>query len=102
MGLFNRNKKKPEIREDTTLDESVVSDPLIKALFGEEGVDRDTVMNIPAISACVNMIADTVSTLKIKLYRRDKDRDFRFSLYSPHTLSMVRMQVSQKHGSQRR
>ena len=74
MGLFNRNKKKPEIREDTTLDESVVSDPLIKALFGEEGVDRDTVMNIPAISACVNMIADTVSTLKIKLYRRDKDR----------------------------
>lgn len=74
MGLFNRNKKKPEIREDTTLDESVVSDPLIKALFGGEGVDRDTVMNIPAISACVNMIADTVSTLKIKLYRRDKDR----------------------------
>ena len=74
MGLFNRNKKKPEIREDTTLDESVVSDPLIKALFGGEGVDRDTVMNIPAISACVNMIADTVSALKIKLYRKNKDR----------------------------
>ena len=34
MGLFNRNKKKPEIREDTTLDESVVSDPLKKSMRG--------------------------------------------------------------------
>lgn len=74
MGLFNRNKKKPEIREDTTVDESVISDPLLRALLGGEGVDRDTIMNIPAISACVNMIADTVSALKIKLYRKNKDR----------------------------
>lgn len=74
MGLFNRNKKKPEIREDTQVDASVISDPLLRALIGREGVDRDTIMNIPAISACVNMIADTVSSLKIKLYRKDKDR----------------------------
>lgn len=74
MGLFNRNKKKPEIREDTQVDASVISDPLLRALMGGEGVDRDTIMNIPAISACVNMIADTVSSLKIKLYRKDKDR----------------------------
>lgn len=74
MGLFNRNKKKPEIREDTPVDTSVISDPLLKALLGGGGVDRDTVMNIPAISACINVIADTVSALKIKLYRKDKDR----------------------------
>lgn len=74
MGLFNRNKKRPEIREDTQVDASVISDPLLRALIGGEGVDRDTIMNIPAISACVNMIADTVSSLKIKLYRKDKDR----------------------------
>ncbi len=74
MGLFNRNKKKPEIREDTTLDAQVVSDPLLRSLLGEDGVDRDTVMNIPAIAACINMIADTVSTLKIKLYKRNGDR----------------------------
>lgn len=74
MGLFNRNKKKPEIREDTQVDASVISDPLLRALIGGEGVNRDTIMNIPAISACVNMIADTVSSLKIKLYRKDKDR----------------------------
>lgn len=74
MGLFNRNKKKPEIREDTQVDASVISDPLLRALIGGEGVDRDAIMNIPAISACVNMIADTVSALKIKLYRKNKDR----------------------------
>ena len=48
MGLFNRNKKKPEIREDTTPDAQVVSNPLLRSLLGEDGVDRDTVMNIPA------------------------------------------------------
>ena len=74
MGLFNRNKKKPEIREDTTPDAQVVSNPLLRSLLGEDGVDRDTVMNIPAIAACINMIADTVSALKIKLYKRNGDR----------------------------
>lgn len=74
MGLFNKNKKKPEIREDTELGAQVLADPLLKAILGGEGVDRDTVMNIPAISACVNMIADTVSSLKVKLYRREGEK----------------------------
>lgn len=74
MGLFNKNKKKPEIREDTELEAQVLADPLLKAILGGEGVDRDTVMNIPAISACVNMIADTVSSLKVKLYKRDGEK----------------------------
>lgn len=74
MGLFNKNKKKPEIREDTEMGAQVLSDPLLKAILGGEGVDRDTVMNIPAISACVNMIADTVSSLKVKLYKRDGEK----------------------------
>lgn len=74
MGPFNRNKKKPEIREDTEIDARVVSDPLIRALLGGNGVNRDTVMNIPAIAACINMIADTVSSLKIKLYKREDEK----------------------------
>lgn len=74
MGLFNRNKKKPEIREDTMMDAQTATDPVLRALLGGDGVDRDTVMNIPAIAACVNMIADTVSSLEVKLYRRNNDR----------------------------
>lgn len=71
MGLFNR-KKKPQIREETITPD--VIDPLLRALLGGDDIDRNTVMNIPAVSACVNMIADTVSSLKVKLYRRTTDR----------------------------
>ena len=70
--MFNR-KKKPEIREDT-LDAEHIADPLLRAIIGKTMVDRETVMNIPAASACVNVIADTVASLKIKLYKRDGDR----------------------------
>lgn len=72
MGLF-RNKKRPDIREDTLTEESI-ADPLLSALIGRTSVDRDTVMNIPAVSSCINMIADTVSELKVKLYRKEADR----------------------------
>lgn len=73
MGIFT-NKKKPEIREDTAIDEQNISDPLLRALLRENTVDRQTVMNIPAIASCVNMVADTVSALKVKLYRKNGDR----------------------------
>jgi len=74
MGLFDFFRRKPivtEIRENTNLDSDVISDPLLRALIGKDEIDRDTVMNIPAISACVNRIADTVASLPIKLYKKD-------------------------------
>lgn len=71
MGLFNRKK---EIRENQLVDETVMSDPLLKALISNDEIDRDTIMNIPAISSCVNMIADTVSSLDIKLYKKTDDK----------------------------
>lgn len=70
MGLFKRK----EIREDQAIEETSVSDPLLKALIGKDEVDRDSIMNIPAISACVNKIGDTVSSLDIKLYKRNGDK----------------------------
>lgn len=69
MGLFN--KKKPEIREET---EITTDDALLQALVGSSIVTKDKVMNIPAIAACVNIIADTVSSLKIKLYKKEDDK----------------------------
>lgn len=71
MGLFNRKK---EVRENQLVDETVMSDPLLKALISNDEIDRDTIMNIPAISSCVNMIADTVSSLDIKLYKKTDDK----------------------------
>ena len=70
MGWFGR---KNEIREKTDK-EVEVSNELLRVLLSNDEINRNTVMNIPAVSACVNMIADTVSSLKIKLYIRNDDR----------------------------
>lgn len=75
MGLF----RKKEVREtpqntEVIIDESVISDPLLRALLDKSQVTKDTVMNIPSVSACINKIGDTVATVKIKLYKKEKDR----------------------------
>lgn len=76
MGWF----KKKEIREETeqgteqAVDSSIVDDPILRALVGKDELDRSTVMNIPSVSACVNQISNTVASLPIKLYRKDKDK----------------------------
>ena len=69
MGLFR--KKKPEIREDTSFNTDAT---LLQALLGKSDITKDKVMNIPGIAACINLIADTVSSLKIKLYKKDEDK----------------------------
>ena len=71
MGLF----RKKEVREtpqntEVIIDENVISDPLLRALLDKSQVTKDTVMNIPSVSACINKIGDTVATVKIKLYKR--------------------------------
>lgn len=76
MGIFDYFRRKPivtEIREDQLLDQTVISDPILRSLLGKDEIDRDTVMNIPSISACVNRIGDTVASLDIKLYKQDDD-----------------------------
>lgn len=71
MGLLDFRKK--EVREEQTANNAQAetqSDPLLQAIMSSEEVDREKIMNIPSVSACVNKIADTVSSLDIKLYRR--------------------------------
>lgn len=76
MGFFDLFRPKPivtTLREDQMLDETVISDPMLRALLTKDEIDRETVLNIPAISACVNRIADTVASLEVKLYKREDD-----------------------------
>lgn len=35
---------------------------------------RDQAMNVPAFAACVNKIAETVSTIPVKLYKLEGDK----------------------------
>lgn len=44
-------------------------DALLRTILASDCMTRDQAMNVPAFAACVNKIAETVSTIPIKLYR---------------------------------
>ena len=72
MALFF---KKKQIREDEpTSGDDLIKDQLLKALLDRDEIDRDTIMNVPAIASCINYISDIVSSLPIKLYYRNDDK----------------------------
>ena len=66
--------KKEETREeDHPIDENSTDADILRAFLNDEEVTKETVMNIPAINACVNKISDTVASLDVKLYKRDAE-----------------------------
>ena len=67
MKLFNfRNKEKNEEIETRQSD-----DFLLKSVFKDRYIGEHEAMNIPAVSRCVSLIADTVSMIPIKLYKEE-------------------------------
>ena len=44
-------------------------DALLRASLSDDYMTRDQAMNAPAFAACVNKIAETVSTIPVRLYR---------------------------------
>lgn len=71
MGIFRR--KKEETRE-CVINEESIADPLLRAMLGKEKPDRDTAMNIPPVSACISRIGDTISSLEVRLYRKEGEK----------------------------
>lgn len=70
--------KKSEIRADTEqwadVDTSSKEGQLLRAaLNGDNVLTRDQALQIPAVAACVRIIADTVSMVPFKLYKIDQD-----------------------------
>ena len=67
MKFFNfRNKnqeRENEIRQSDDL--------ILKSFLSEDTISEREAMNIPAVSKCVNLIADTVSMIPIKLYKEE-------------------------------
>ena len=62
MRLFNFKKRDVENVDQTS------DDLLLKSILSEDTIDEKEAMNIPAVAKCVNLIADTVSMIPIKLY----------------------------------
>ena len=67
MKFFNfrgKNKnEKSEIRQSEEL--------VLKGFLNEDTISEREAMNIPSVSKCVNLIADTVSMIPIKLYKEE-------------------------------
>lgn len=75
MGFFKKRETQPVAEtKEIIVDSGVISDPLLKALLDNSQVTRDSIMNIPSVSACINKIADTAATIRIKLYKNEKDK----------------------------
>ncbi|MDE6787697.1 MAG: phage portal protein, partial [Ruminococcus sp.] len=69
--IFNFLKKKQEIRAEPT-GFADISD--FKSIFSGQTITRSHAMEIPTVSACVNKIAETISRLPVKLYRKGTNR----------------------------
>ena len=74
MAIFDFLRK----RDDTTSDtqpapvppaEAPVDDVLLKALLSGEPITREQAMTIPAVSAAVDFISNTIAAMPVKLYR---------------------------------
>lgn len=70
MKLFRR--KKVEDRADDT---GMIAgeEALIRALIGSTTLTKEMALEIPTVASCINRIADTISSLPIKLYRKKED-----------------------------
>lgn len=72
MNLFfwRKQEKREEPRQ---VNENSVDADILRALVSEDIVTKEMALNIPAINACANKIGDTVSSLNIKLYKKDAE-----------------------------
>lgn len=75
MNIWPFGKRKEEIRADTNIEigKIVESDVLLNALLGKRTITKEKALEIPTVQACINLIAGTISSLPINLYRKDEN-----------------------------
>ena len=75
MNIWPFGKHKEEVRADTNTNtgDIVESDVLLNALLGRTVVTKEKALEIPTIQACINLIAGTISSLPINLYKKGED-----------------------------
>ena len=74
MGFFRRSRDKPkEKRTDEALEQFIRGTDLDYNVASGVQVDELTAMQTSAVYACVRVLAETVASLPLSLYRREKD-----------------------------
>ena len=72
MGLFKKTKIRAEPAQ--AQNDTAVDIQLLRALFGQDDITAKEAMNIPSLSGPVNLIADKVASIPIKLYQKHDDK----------------------------
>lgn len=66
-------RAEPE-KEEKVLDESQVSDQLLRAWFSEENITREKAMQVPSVAGAICEIARTVASIPIRLYKKENGK----------------------------
>ena len=74
MPLFKKREKSPAqerqvVSDGASVDESTVSDVLLRALLSGETISRDKAMNIPAVASAVDLISSSVASMPVRLFK---------------------------------
>lgn len=70
MGLFGKREKQEKRELEVTPEAGA---ELLRALMGDEDMTAEMALEIPAFSAAVDFIADTVAILPVKLYKENRE-----------------------------
>ena len=74
MGLFNFSKRGEPVEaqppQETRAETTTVDDVLLQALLSGDPITRENAMNVPAVSAAVDFISNTIASMPVKLYKR--------------------------------
>ncbi len=81
MGLWKRTKQVLGFEKRETLDDLLISSGLLT-----RSIQKDQAMNIPALSACVDLISDTVAAIPINLY---KEKDGKVTLLDDQRVKLL-------------
>lgn len=73
MGLFKKRAKENPEEQILETEKNSEEQILTAQLSGDEHITFDDAMKIPAFSACINKICDTISMIPIRLYKRMGD-----------------------------
>jgi len=76
MSIFDIFKRRKSEKNQTRFSNQtrLSGENLLTAFLSETQITEYEAMNIPAVSQCVNLISDTISTIPIKLYKSEENQ----------------------------
>ena len=73
LDLFRRDTGQKPPESVVSESSGSVDDVLLQAILDGEEITRDKAMTLPPVSAAVDLIAGSIASMPVKLYRRKKD-----------------------------